>query len=117
MNFSIEARVFEAEKKDVEKFKAEKTEFVEWFDLDKVKLPLVVRFRQEGDKFWPLGLAGEKKVGKFLTAEKISRQVRQKLLVVADSEKIIWVWPIRAGEQTRITTRTKKILQLQIIGS
>jgi tRNA(Ile)-lysidine synthase len=87
---------------------------VEWFDLDKLILPLEIRFRQDGDKFWPLGLASEKKVGKFLTAEKVPQKIRQKLLIVTDSEKIIWVWPIRISEQAKITEETQKILQLQI---
>jgi tRNA(Ile)-lysidine synthase len=89
-------------------------QFVERFDLDKLKLPLVVRFRQDGDRFGPLGLAGQKKVGKFLTAARIPQKVRAKVLVVVDAEKIIWVWPIRMIEQAKITDTTKKILQLQI---
>jgi tRNA(Ile)-lysidine synthase len=88
--------------------------FVERFDLDKIKLPLEVRFRKAGDRFWPLGLKAEKKLGKFLTAAKVPQQQRSKLLVVADTGKIIWLWPIRISEQTRITEKTKKILQLQI---
>ncbi len=112
--YLIEAAIFEAEERKFEKFKAQKTSFVEWFDLDKVSLPLVVRFRQAGGRFWPLGLASEKKVGKFLTAAKVPQEIRKKVLVVADSEKIIWVWPIRISEQAKVTGETRKILQLRI---
>ena len=122
--YLIEATIFEADEGVVEKFKmdsclrrndtAQESNFVEWFDLDKIKLPLVVRFRQDGDKFWPLGLAGEKKVGKFLTAAKVPQELRQNLLIVADNEKTIWLWPIRVSEQTKITAGTRRILQLQI---
>jgi len=87
---------------------------VEGFDLDKLKLPLFIRSRQDGDRFWPLGLSGRKKVGKFLTATRIPQQVRAKVLIVADREKILWVWPVRMSEQAKITNATKKILQLQI---
>jgi len=89
-------------------------QLVERFDLDKVKLPLVVRFRQAGDRFWPLGLASEKKIGKFVTAAKVPHQLRQKMLVIADSEKVIWLWPIRISEKAKITSETQRILQLQI---
>jgi len=89
-------------------------QLLELFDLNKLKLPLMVRLRETGDRFWPLGLAAEKKVGKFLTAAKVSNSVRRKMLVVADSEKIIWLWPIRMSEQTKINGSTRKILQLQI---
>jgi len=112
--YSIEAAIFEAEGREFEKFKVQKTNFVEWFDLDNVKLPLVVRSREGGDRFVPLGLREEKKVGKFLTAAKVPQQIRKKVFIVADAEKIIWVWPIRIGEQAKVTTETRKILQLQI---
>jgi tRNA(Ile)-lysidine synthase len=79
-----------------------------------LRLPLVVRYREAGDRFWPLGLAGEKKVGKFLTAAKVPQQIRKKVLVVSDNEKIIWLWPIRISEQAKIAGETKKAIQLQI---
>jgi tRNA(Ile)-lysidine synthase len=91
-----------------------KIESVEWFDLDNVKLPLVVRSREDGDRFVPLGLREEKKVGKFLTAAKVPQQIRKQVFIVADAEKIIWVWPIRIGEQAKVTSGTRKILQLRM---
>jgi tRNA(Ile)-lysidine synthase len=91
-----------------------KIESVEWFDLDNVKLPLVVRSREDGDRFVPLGLREEKKVGKFLTAAKTPQQIRKKAFIVADAEKIIWLWPIRICEQAKVTSGTRKILQLQV---
>ena len=89
-------------------------EFIERFDLDRIKLPIVVRLRQRGDRFRPLGLAAEKKVGKFLTDAKVPQEIRSKTLIITDGEKIIWVWPIRISEQAKVTTETQKILQLQI---
>ncbi len=90
------------------------TKFGERFDLDKVRPPVVVRFRRDGDRFAPLGLGAEKKVGKFLSDARISEDVRRKILVVADSEKVIWVWPVRMSEQAKVTGRTQKVLRLQI---
>jgi len=112
--YVIEATTLEVDNGQIEKFKTTKTNFVEWFDLEKLKLPLEVRSRKPGDRFCPLGLKAEKKVGKFLTAAKIPQQLRHKLLVIADSEKIIWLWPIRISEKIRVTEKTGKILQLQI---
>ena len=111
--YLIEAGVFNAEL-GAGDFKAGKTGYVEWFDLDKLKGDIEVRFRREGERFWPLGLAEEKKVGKFLTASRVPQRIREKVLIVADSEKIIWVWPIRMSEQVRVDGGTRKILRLQI---
>ncbi|MHC4726363.1 MAG: tRNA lysidine(34) synthetase TilS [Planctomycetota bacterium] len=112
--YSIEAAVFQADEEEFNKFKAQKNTFVERFDLKKIKPPLLIRSRKAGDRFIPLGLDQEKKVGKFLTAAHVPRQTRQKLLIVTDSEKIIWLWPIRTSQQTKVTDATRKILQLRI---
>ncbi len=113
--YSIEAAVFQMDEEEFAKFKAKKNSFVEWFDFNKIKTPLLIRSRKAGDRFVPLGLDKEKKVGKFLTAAQVPQQVRQKILIVADSEKIIWLWPIRTSGQAKVTGETRKILQLRII--
>jgi len=114
--YLIEAIILDAECSmlDTRRKTKSKIQFMEHFDFDKVKLPLVVRFRKAGDKFWPLGLPAEKKVGKFLTAVKVPQEMRAKILIVADSEKIIWLWPIRISQLAKLTSDTRKILQLQI---
>jgi tRNA(Ile)-lysidine synthase len=114
-NCVIEATVFETNGAGIEKFRTEKNKSAERFDFDKLKYPLVIRYRKAGDRFQPLGLAGEKKVGKFVTAAKVSQHLRQKMLVIADSEKIIWLWPVRISEKAKITSETQRILQLQIL--
>ena len=113
-NFLIHANVFEKNEDNIEKFKAAKTDSIEWFDLDKIKSHLTVRFRRTGDRFVPLGQSAEKKIGKFLTAQRVPHRIRKDVLVVADKEKIIWVWPVRISQQSKITGQTRKILQLQI---
>jgi tRNA(Ile)-lysidine synthase len=113
--FLIQADILEAAAARIEKFKTGKNNFTERFDFENVRLPLVVRFRRAGDRFWPLGLAAEKRIGKFLTAAKVPHQMRRRLLIVADAEKIIWLWPIRMSEQAKVTNKTRKILQLRII--
>ena len=112
--FLIQAIVLEENEVDFEKFKAAKTHSIEWFDLEKIKLPMIVRRRCNGDRFVPLGQTREKKLGKFLTAQRVPYGIRRDVLVVADGEKIIWVWPARISEQAKITENTRKILKLQI---
>ena len=113
-NYLIEAVVFDATIKVFEEIKGGKNSFVECFDLDKIDQPLMIRSRCLGDKFIPLGLPEEKKIGKFLTDAKVPRRIRKNTLVVADSKKTIWLWPIRISEESKVTGQTGKILQLQI---
>lgn len=113
--WTIQTKILNAEDCDIEKFKTTKDKFIEWFDYDKLFLPLTVRPRQDGDRFHPLGGPASKKIGKFLTAAKVGADVRSRLVVFADAEKIIWVAPVRASELAKITNDTKKILQIKII--
>ena len=115
--YMIEAFISTVEQNTVEKLITTRTSYVECFDLEKVKLPLSVRFRQSGDRFVPLGLDAKKKIGKFLTAQHVPHEIRKKVVLITDREKIIWVWPIRISERTKVTPGTRQILQLQITHS
>jgi len=112
--YLLKATILENEDEALKKFKRNKTEFIEWFDLDKLGWPLSVRFRRAGDRFRPLGSAGRKRVGKFLTDMKAPAELRNNVIIVCDKKRIIWVAPIRIGEDARVTGNTRKILQLEI---
>ncbi|MCK4913919.1 MAG: tRNA lysidine(34) synthetase TilS [Planctomycetes bacterium] len=114
VNCLIEASVFNFDKVQFEKFRAEKTDFIEWLDFDKVELPLKIRFRRSGDRFVPLGMADDKKVGKFLTNARVPQKLRRKIMIISDGRKILWVWPIRINEGVKVDGKTKNILQLKI---
>jgi tRNA(Ile)-lysidine synthase len=113
-NLLIEALLIDAAGQQMENFKKSKTADIEWFDFDKITPPIIICGKTNGDKFHPLGLPAEKKVGKFLTDQKIPQTARQKILTVRDRQKIIWVWPLRISEPVKVTSQTKKILQIQI---
>ncbi|HEG43483.1 MAG TPA: tRNA lysidine(34) synthetase TilS [Phycisphaerales bacterium] len=110
----LEANILDAGGCDIEEFKKSKDEYVEWFDLDKIAMPLKIRRRREGDRFQPLGQKADKKVGKFLTAAGIDHDLRKRLPIIEGQERIIWLGGVRASEYTKITAETKKILQLRL---
>lgn len=112
--YLINAAVFDVAVGQADTFKAVVKSLAECFDLDKLNLPLEIHFRRTAERFMPLGLTQEKKIGKFLTDQKVPHTIRKELLIVADSDKIIWLWPIRISEQAKITAETKKILRLRI---
>jgi len=116
-NYVVDAGIAKFSEAKFADFKKHKTARTEWFDFDKLRPPLTIRHRRTGDKFWPLSIAGEKKIGKLLTAQKVKQQIRQKVLVIEDSEKIIWVWPVRMSERAKLDKSTKKVVQLEITES
>ena len=92
----------------------EETNWVECLDADQIRGPVWIRPRRPGDRFRPLGMSAEKKVGKFLTAARVSPEIREKVFIVEDSEKILWVAPIRICEQAKVIKKTRQILQISI---
>ena len=85
-----------------------------FIDYDKVKLPVKVRSWKEGDRFYPLGAGGSKKLQDFFTDRKITINKRVDVPVFYDREKIIWVGNQRIDHRVRITGKTKKILQMEL---
>ena len=96
-------------------FMRSKDTFVEWFDADKVVGPVEIRGRRDGDRFWPIGTTGEKKVGRFLIDAQLEAEAKQQTVVIKDAEKILWVAPIRMCEQAKVTEQTRKILEIRTV--
>jgi len=111
-NWLIEAKFLDAGQYDFEKFKAEKSRLIEWFDADRVALPLTIRPCRQDDRFGPLGMRNSKRVGKFLADAKINQS---RINVIYSNEMIIWLCPVRIAEMAKVYESTSKILQLQAI--
>jgi tRNA(Ile)-lysidine synthase len=111
--YLIDAEIVPAQSPD-ESRSAGKFNWTERLDLDKINLPLMVRLRQRGNRFVPLGMHAEKRLGKFLTAARVPYEVRDSIVIVADREKIVWVCPVRIGELVKLTSQTQRILRLTI---
>jgi len=112
--YEIDARLLRCDEIDTTRIGGDKSPFNEYLDWDCVKPPVVVRWRQAGDRFQPLGLSAATKVGKFLTAARVSRALRERTMVFADQKKIVWVCPVRIAEPVKITGRTEHILALMV---
>lgn len=82
-------------------------------DKEKLKFPLILRKRQNGDYFYPFGMQGKKKLSKYFKDEKFSliEKENQWLLCNSDNE-IIWIVGHRADDRFRITERTTEILKI-----
>ncbi|MFH1862818.1 MAG: tRNA lysidine(34) synthetase TilS [bacterium] len=83
-------------------------------DLDLGSEPgsLRLRYAQEGDKFYPLGAPGSKRLFRFLMDRKISRFDKRSTLILEKNSQIIWVIGHRISEQVRVQTRTEGVWRL-----
>lgn len=84
-----------------------------WVDAARVHWPLYLRSWQAGDRFYPLGLGGSKKLQDFFMDLKIPRRDRSRVLLLCDQEKICWVLDYRLDDRVKVTPRTHKLLMIE----
>jgi tRNA(Ile)-lysidine synthase len=85
---------------------------IEYISADKIKPDFELRSWKEGDRFFPLGMKGSKKISDFLTDEKISSSRKKEHLVLINNGKIVWVVGLRIDDRFKVTSKTKKVIKL-----
>jgi tRNA(Ile)-lysidine synthase len=87
--------------------------FIAYFDLDKAGDKLVVRSRQPGDSFQPLGMAQPKRLGEFMIDARIPQAWRQRIPIVCSPAQTLWVVGWRIDDRAKVTENTKQVLCLE----
>ncbi|MFB6214745.1 MAG: tRNA lysidine(34) synthetase TilS, partial [Candidatus Bipolaricaulia bacterium] len=86
---------------------------IEAVDWRKVEQPIVIRNREDGDRFVPLGMNGEKKLKDFFIDLKIPLRDRDRIPLVCDRAGIIWVVGFRIDDRYRVDETTGEILTMR----
>ncbi len=88
---------------------------VEFVDADRTgSTGLTLRSWQQGDRFVPLGMKGEKKVSDFFADTGVPAYARGRHPVLLDAQgQIIWLCGLRIDDRFRITSSTSRVLRLQ----
>ena len=74
-----------------------------------------MRTRREGD-YLTLPGGGHKTVSRYMIDEKIPREQRDKILLLAEGSHVLWVVGHRISEYYKITDDTETILQVTYDG-
>lgn len=82
-------------------------------DLKKLKFPLLVRNRREGDRYRPLGAPGQKKVKEIMRARGIPLSEREKHPVFASGGEIVWILGLPVSDRFKIKEGTADIFQIK----
>jgi tRNA(Ile)-lysidine synthase len=97
----------------------EENPLVQYLDGEKINYNLLVRIRKPGEKFWPLGAPGHRKLQDFMVDRKIPRQYRDNWpLIIArypTSEQVVWVVGQAISEEFKITAETRRVLRFEVI--
>lgn len=86
-----------------------KTEYISADDAANV---FTLRTWKAGDKFYPIGMKGSKKVSDYLNDVKISSFEKKNQLVLENKGKIVWIIGQRLDERFKVTKHSKKVLKL-----
>jgi len=93
-------------------FELNKDKLSEFISGDNLSEVFILRTWQPGDRFYPLGLKGSKKVSDFLNEQKIPSILKRNQLVLTNKNRIVWVLGLRLDDRFKILKKTKKVLQL-----
>ncbi|WP_027339864.1 tRNA lysidine(34) synthetase TilS [Halonatronum saccharophilum] len=86
------------------------------FDYNNIGEKIIIRGRQDGDRFYPLGMKGSKKVKDFLIDQKVPLFKRDNIPIFTNQKgDIFWVGGFRIDNRFKIKDETDKILIIEII--
>lgn len=86
-----------------------------YVDKATLQFPLTLRKWEEGDVFYPLGMAGKKKLSKYFKDEKLSLLDKENAWLLCSGNAIIWVIGKRADDRFKVTESTNKILKIDFV--
>lgn len=92
-------------------------EYTKWFDYDKIKGYTAVRYRRTGDYLTISDGKGNmlhKSLKEYMISLKIPRDRRDRMLLLAEENHVIWLPGYRISEYYKISENTKRILQVQL---
>ncbi|MGK7388785.1 MAG: tRNA lysidine(34) synthetase TilS [Candidatus Cyclobacteriaceae bacterium M2_1C_046] len=98
---------------DAEGVTIEKLPEMAFLDYSRLRFPLKIRKWQEGDKFQPLGMKGQKKLSDFMIDNKIPVNLKNRMLVLESEGDIVWVVGHRIDERYKVTSGTTLIYNIK----
>lgn len=86
---------------------------IAYFDFSLIHQPLTLRHYRQGDRFKPFGMKGTKLVSDFFNEKKLSLAEKLTTWLLCDSDNILWIVGLRAGDCFKVTPQSSKILILE----
>ena len=107
---------FQLVSKVISKEKIEINQNELFLDASKVNGVLSFRKWKSGDRFQPLGMKGEKSVGKFLRDRKVAAHLKENVQVLVNNkEEVLGVFGFGVGEKFKIDSTTLNVLCLRLL--
>jgi tRNA(Ile)-lysidine synthase len=86
-----------------------------WVDARSLPAKVILRAKQPGERFNPLGMAGKStKINDLMVNLCVPRRARAKYPLVCGEDKVVWVPGLHLSHDARITDMTTKIYYMKI---
>jgi len=93
----------------------EKEPFKAFVDSRKLIFPLILRTRQDGDKFIPMGMVTHKKLSNFLIDQKVPLNEKDAIpILVNGNGEIIWIGGYRQDDRYKVTGTTTQVVVFEL---
>lgn len=89
--------------------------YTKWFDYDKIIECLKVRTRRPKDYLTVNNKLQKKSIKEYMIDRKIPKEMRDKQLLVADGNHVLWVIGYRISEEYKVTESTKRVIEISIV--
>ncbi len=90
--------------------------YTKWFDYDIIKNTVKMRHREPGDYLTIDKNGNTQKLKQYFINEKIPREMRDRIWLLADGSHIIWVIGYRQNQMYQVTEKTIRILEVEFYG-
>jgi len=84
-----------------------------FLDLGRLKFPLLVRNRREGDRYQPLGAPGQKKLKEIMRAKGIPLSERDRRPVFLSGDNIVWILGLPVSEKFKVEEGISDIFEIK----
>ena len=93
-----------------------KNPYTKWFDYDIIKNTVKIRHRKPGDYLTIDKNGNTQKLKQYFINEKIPRETREKIWLLADGSHVIWIVGYRQNQIYQVTEKTTRILEIEFYG-
>lgn len=102
---------------DLKQAKMPENTYTKWLKCGKIKSTIQLRNRLEGDRISVFADGRHKPLRRWMIDEKIPAEHRERIVVIADGQDIIWVPGYRVSEVYKVDTKTtdEKTMRQQVV--
>jgi tRNA(Ile)-lysidine synthase len=90
------------------------SEYVKYFDADKINGEIKLRNRKQGDRITPFGMLRSKKLKDLFIDLKVPQIDRNKVPLICFGEEIGWIVGYRISENFKVDKDTRNILEIKV---